>query len=102
MAEFDGIYNARRRKTVRRSRARRVRTYMRVGVDATCWHNNRGYGRHARALLSALVRVDTENHYTFFLDAAEGLEALPVSAEVRLVRAGVPTAVAASAAGHRS
>ena len=29
---------------------------MRIGVDATCWHNRRGYGRHARALLRALVR----------------------------------------------
>src|SRR5215831_7942076 len=45
---------------------------MQIGVDATCWHNNRGYGRHARALLGALARLDTENRYTFFLDADEG------------------------------
>jgi len=75
---------------------------MRIGVDATCWHNNRGYGRHARALLGALARLDTENRYTFFLDADEGLTTLPPGVEARLVRAASPAAVAASANGHRS
>jgi len=75
---------------------------MRIGVDATCWQNNRGYGRHARALLSALTRLDTENRYTFFLDAPEGTEALPPRAEARFVRAVAPATVAASANGHRS
>lgn len=74
---------------------------MRVGVDATCWQNTRGYGRHARALLGALVRTDPEHRYTFFLDSPAG-ERLPVGAEVRTVRMGVPTAVAAAADGHRS
>lgn len=79
---------------------------MRIGVDATCWRNNRGYGRHARALLSALVRLDSESHYAFFLDAADGAEdgaeALPPQAEARVVRATAPAAIAASANGHRS
>lgn len=50
---------------------------MHIGIDATCWQNNRGYGRHVRALLSALVRLDTENQYTFFLDSTENLETVP-------------------------
>src|SRR5262245_360046 len=75
---------------------------MRIGVDATCWLNNRGYGRHARALLGALARLDTENHYTFFLDDSEGLASLPPSVEARLAAAAAPVAVAASANGHRS
>src|SRR5262249_5259141 len=75
---------------------------MRIGVDATCWQNNRGYGRHARALLRALVRLDAENHYTFFLDTNEGFATLPPGVETRLVRAAAPTAIAASAHGHRS
>jgi glycosyltransferase involved in cell wall biosynthesis len=75
---------------------------MRIGVDATCWQNNRGYGRHARALLSALVRLDPENRYTFFLDTIDGAEALPPQAEARVVRAAAPAAIAASANGHRS
>src|SRR5689334_11392002 len=75
---------------------------MQIGVDATCWQNNRGYGRHARALLSALTRIDAENRYTFFLDSMEGLDALPPGVETRLVGAGVPASIAASANGHRS
>lgn len=75
---------------------------MRIGVDATCWQNNRGYGRHARALLSALTRLDEKNRYVFFLDTADGLTPLPPQAEARIVRAAAPAAVAASANGHRS
>ena len=75
---------------------------MRIGVDATCWQNMRGYGRHARALLSALVQLDAENHYTFFMDSLENSETLPHQAEVRLVRTFTPTAVAASSTSHRS
>jgi glycosyltransferase involved in cell wall biosynthesis len=75
---------------------------MRVGVDATCWQNTRGYGRHARALLSTLVRLDAHNRYTFFMDSAQGSETVPPEAEVRFVRASAPTALAASSNGHRS
>jgi len=75
---------------------------MHIGVDATCWQNNRGYGRHARALLSSLVRADRENRYTFVMDSASGIDGVPTEANVRLVRASAPTAVAASSNGHRS
>jgi glycosyltransferase involved in cell wall biosynthesis len=75
---------------------------MRIGVDATCWQNTRGYGRHARSLLTALVQQDKENLYTFFMDSTENVEQLPPAAEITLVRASAPTAVAASANGHRS
>lgn len=75
---------------------------MHIGVDATCWQNQRGYGRHARALLSALVRTDTKNHYTFCLDSTEHTETLPREATVKWVRSAVPTARAASYDGHRS
>src|ERR1041385_5097866 len=75
---------------------------MRIGVDATCWQNSRGYGRHARALLGALVRRYPANGYQFFLDWADKLDALPPAAAVRLLRPSVPTALAASANGHRA
>jgi glycosyltransferase involved in cell wall biosynthesis len=75
---------------------------MRIGIEATCWQNTRGYGRHARGLLSALVRMDQSNCYVFFLDAQDSLASLPAEAEVRVVRNAVPAAVAASAGGHRS
>jgi glycosyltransferase involved in cell wall biosynthesis len=75
---------------------------MRIAVDATCWHNRRGYGRHARALLRALVRLDSGSKYTLFLDSTEAAEPTPEECEVRLLRASVPTVQAASAAGRRS
>lgn len=75
---------------------------MRIAVDATCWHNRRGYGRHARALLRALVEADRENNYTLFLDSIETAEPTPQGCDLRVLRADVPTYLAASAAGHRS
>jgi len=44
---------------------------MHIAVDATCWHNRRGYGRHARALLRALVGMDSANRYTLFTDSKD-------------------------------
>lgn len=75
---------------------------MRIGVDATCWQNNRGYGRHARALLTALVRMDEGNRYTFVMDSREGITDLPARAEARVVGTETPTALAAAAQGRRS
>lgn len=75
---------------------------MRIAVDATCWHNRRGYGRHARALLRALVRQDTANRYTLFLDSTEPAEPIPAACETRILRSAAPTVRAASANGRRS
>ena len=75
---------------------------MRIGVDATCWHNRRGYGRHARALLRALTRLDSSNQYTLFLDSTEAAEPMPEECEVRMLKPATPTVLAASANGHRS
>lgn len=75
---------------------------MRIAVDATCWHNRRGYGRHARALLRAVVRLDQENQYTLFLDSTDPAEPMPEGCEVRVNESSVPTVEAASADGHRS
>jgi glycosyltransferase involved in cell wall biosynthesis len=75
---------------------------MHIGVDATCWSNTRGYGRHARALLSALVHLDAENRYTFIMDAPEDSATVPPEVAVQLVHSSAPTALAASSHGHRS
>jgi glycosyltransferase involved in cell wall biosynthesis len=74
----------------------------RVAVDATCWLNTRGYGRHARDLLSALIRIDTQNRYSFFVDSEDMLERLPAGVDSVLVSAGSPTALAASSDGSRA
>lgn len=75
---------------------------MRIGVDATCWQNSRGYGRHVRGLLSALVRIDSGNHYTLFVDSEGDLISMPLEAEAKAVQTSLPAALAASANGHRS
>ncbi len=74
---------------------------MHIAVDATCWHNKRGYGRHARALLRAAVGNDRDNQYTFVLDAPVGDELLPSTAQCHVVASSKPTAEAASASGRR-
>ncbi len=75
---------------------------MQIAVDATCWHNRRGYGRHARALLRALIRQDAHSRYTLFLDSTEAAEPTPEDCDVRVLRPSVPTVQAASANGRRS
>jgi len=75
---------------------------MRIGVDATSRQNNRGYGRHARALLNALIPLDKGNSYTLFVDSTETEDTLPSDAEIRLVKTRTATAVATAANGNRS
>lgn len=71
-------------------------------MDATAWQNNRGYGRHARALLRALVALDRDNRYTFIMDSDELSDLVPPEAEIRLVANSMGTASAAAANGSRS
>lgn len=75
---------------------------MHIGIDATCWNNRRGYGRHARSLLGALMRLDADNTYTLVLDGPSPEEQLPPNVTVRTVATSRPTTVAAAADGHRS
>jgi glycosyltransferase involved in cell wall biosynthesis len=75
---------------------------LRVGIDATSWTNSRGFGRHTRSLVSALLRVDRETRYTVFVDSIAGRDGVPAGAEVRLVTTRRPTTEAAAASGRRS
>ena len=43
---------------------------MRIGVDATCWVNGRGYGRFTRELLRAMVSASPGDEFVCFVDAA--------------------------------
>ena len=75
---------------------------MRIGVDATCWTNRRGYGRYARALLSAVLELDERNQYVFFVDDESDQFPLPSSVDIRRVTTKVPTVRAAGADSRRS
>ncbi len=77
---------------------------MLVGIDATCWANERGYGRFTRELLTAMAAQAPEWRFRCFVDAraracftldAPNVECLEVYQSVS------PTA-AASADGNRS
>lgn len=55
-----------------------------VGVDATCWWNERGFGRFTRELVTALVRRKTGFRYVLFTDREPAGE-LPEGALVQPV-----------------
>ena len=75
---------------------------MHIGIDATCWLNNRGYGRHARSLIRALIEHDSNNTYVLYLDAPVGELDLPSHANAHVVDCNRPASQAASANGRRS
>lgn len=76
---------------------------MRVGIDATCWANRRGYGRFTRGLLTALLESDKNREYILFVD--DHLHAqgdLPAQAQYVVVPTKQSPTEAASAATRRS
>jgi glycosyltransferase involved in cell wall biosynthesis len=77
---------------------------MKIGVDASCWANKRGYGRYARELLRALLACDQQNLYRFFLDSetAQEVTDLPEQAQTVIVKTSQAATRAAGAAGRRS
>ncbi|HEV8131226.1 MAG TPA: glycosyltransferase family 1 protein [Acidobacteriota bacterium] len=76
---------------------------MRIGVDACCWSNQRGFGRFTRELLRNLPTVDQGNDYSFFVDAhTAAMHEFPDGAKKVVVATSIAPAKAASASGHRS
>jgi hypothetical protein len=63
----------------------------RIAVDGTCWHNRRGYGRHAPAPLRVLVRLDSGSRYALFVDSTAPTEPLTEQCETVLLRSSAPT-----------
>ena len=49
---------------------------MRIGIDASCWSNQRGFGRFIRELLWAIARLGTADAYVLFTDRQTTHEAL--------------------------
>ncbi len=76
---------------------------MRIGIDATCWGNKRGFGRFTRELLEAILEVDTTNEYLFFIDGnTEDHEAIPANVKKIVARTNISPIKAASAESRRS
>ena len=76
---------------------------MNIGIDATCWWNNRGFGRFTRELLTALFKLPAEHTYYLIVDQPlpENVTAQP---NVRVIEAqsSRPTTEAAVADSNRS
>ena len=77
---------------------------MRIGVDATCWANGRGYGRYTRHLLPALVSLGRHHEFVCFLDAraADTFDLKAPNLRAVLVKQSRSPTEAASADGNRS
>ena len=77
---------------------------LRIGVDAACLANGRGYGRFTRELLAALVESAREHQFVLYADRASlasvGIDAPNV--HVVHVAQNVSPAHAAAADGYRS
>ena len=65
---------------------------MRIAVDASCWNNNRGFGRFTRELVGAMSRADTGHQLTLLVDGAieaaglgPGTDVLPVTTDRQVI-----------------
>jgi glycosyltransferase involved in cell wall biosynthesis len=76
---------------------------LRIGIDATCWANGRGYGRFTRELVSALVPLAPEHEFVCYLDERSAAEFALIAPNLRreVVHQNVsPTLAAASGRGR--
>ena len=76
---------------------------LRIGIDGGCWLNQRGYGRYARSLLSALAQQNDDDLYVLFVDPQTAqVPDLPSRFESIVVPTSQPPAKAAGASSQRS
>ena len=75
---------------------------MNIGIDATCWWNQRGFGRMARELLSAMFALDSEHMFYLFIDQAPTESMNLPNVEIIQVFPDRPATAAAIANSSRS
>ena len=75
---------------------------MNIGIDATCWWNNRGFGRFTREVLAAMFQL--ESNHIFYLIVDQPLNELKQFENVKVVQvqSSRPTTEAAVADSSRS
>ena len=79
---------------------RKARPLFHVGIDASSWENERGFGRFTRSLVAALAARDQGFRYTLLFDTAPG-RAVPDGVAVQVAGADKSMAAAASGSGAR-
>lgn len=77
---------------------------VRIGIDATCWANERGYGRFTRELVTKMVRQSPAHDFVCFLDArsAENFQLRESNVSPSVVAQAVSPTIAASSGSRRS
>lgn len=76
---------------------------MRIGIDACCWGNKRGFGRFTRELLGALLEIDESNDYLFFIDSETAdVDDIPARVKKITAKTDFSSVKAAAADGRRS
>ena len=75
---------------------------IRVGVDATCWRNQRGFGRFTRLLLGSMFDTTRDFHFCLFVDHDPVPEMIRPNVSVVKVQTSATTTEAAVADGSRS
>ena len=77
---------------------------MRIGVDATCWANSRGYGRFTRELVTAMFADAPDDAFVCFVDerARQVFGTTPPNVSLVVVPQNVSPTEAASAGSSRS
>lgn len=77
---------------------------MRIGIDAACWANKRGYGRYARELVTAMCDLAPDAEFVCFLDqrALDAFELDRPNVRPVLVPQAISPTEAAVAGGSRS
>jgi glycosyltransferase involved in cell wall biosynthesis len=77
---------------------------MRVGIDAMCWANGRGYGRFTRELVSAMVALAPQHEFVCVLDrlARDQFHLTGPNVRTVVVDQAVSPTRAAAAHGSRS
>lgn len=76
---------------------------MRIGIDASCWSNGRGFGRFTRELLGAVAALNTDDEFVLFSDRQTADEAaFPDGWRVVVGDTREAASRAASADGRRS
>jgi alpha-1,3-rhamnosyl/mannosyltransferase len=76
-----------------------TRQPLHVGIDATSWRNDRGFGRFTRELVTALAGRDTGFRYTLFFDQPP---MSPLPPRIEVVSAGTTRNLTDSAVGTSS
>jgi len=73
-----------------------------IGVDLSCWTNQRGYGRYTRNVVRALLDCDGPHQFVGFVDAATAVNGgIPDGFPVVSVNQSEPPSQAANAFGRR-